>query len=90
MSCSDNARGFSIEPKNIKERGNSMVDDGGGRLISTQAQQQARKREVDITIGDHNSKISRGRLNKYRGVSPRSGKWTSQVCNGRNDEETRI
>jgi hypothetical protein len=38
MSCSDNDGGFSIESKNIKERGNHVADDGGGRFISTQAQ----------------------------------------------------
>jgi hypothetical protein len=66
-----------------------VVDDGGGRFISTQAQQQARKTEVDINVVDHNSKISGGGLNKYRGVSPRIGKWTSWVCNERNDDRTK-
>ena len=56
-----------------------MADDGGGRFISTQAQQQARKTEAGISVGDHNSKTSGGGLKKYIGVSPTSGKWTYQT-----------
>jgi hypothetical protein len=77
MPCSDNDGDFSIDPKNIIQWGNPMVDGGGGRFISTQAQQQACKTKVGITVRDQNSKITGGGLNKYRGVSPRSGKWTS-------------
>jgi hypothetical protein len=60
MSCSDNDGDFSIDYKNIKEQGNLIVDDGGGKFISTQAQQQAHKIEVSITVGYHKSKISGG------------------------------
>jgi hypothetical protein len=74
IPCSDNDGGFSIEPNNIKERGNLVDDDGGGRFISTQDEKQAHKREVGITFGYYNLKISRGGLKKYRDVSPRSGK----------------
>jgi hypothetical protein len=90
MSCSDNDGGFYIDLKNIKELGKPMVDDGGGQFISTLDQQQARKTKVDISVVDHNSKISEGGLNKYKGVSPRIGKWTSWVCNERNDDRTII
>jgi len=59
LQCSDNDGGSSIEPKNIEEHG------GGGRFISTKAQQQARKTEAGISVGDHNSKTSGGGLKKY-------------------------
>jgi hypothetical protein len=72
------------------EPGNPVADDGGARFISTQAQQQARKTEAGITVGDHNLKIRGGALKKYRDVSHRSGKWNARVCNGRNDDRTRI
>jgi hypothetical protein len=48
--CSDNDGGFSIEPKNIKERGNLVAHDGGGRFISTQDEQQAHKRELVLLL----------------------------------------
>ena len=44
-----------------------MVDDGGGMFISTLTRQQSLKREADIIVRDHNSKINGGGLKKYRG-----------------------
>jgi hypothetical protein len=60
----------------------------GGRLTSTEAQQQARRIGDDIGDGDHNLKISEGELKNYKGVSSNICKCIAQVRNERNEDGT--
>ena len=81
MSGSDNDEGYAIAPTDIEERGNPISDDGDGRSICTNGKLQTHESKTGKSVGHNTAKISGVVSNKYRVLSPSSGRWNARVWN---------